>query len=89
MLTLVDRANGFVIHKVTAKKGKVVAYQTMPEGVYDAEQGKRYAFLDEARHAIGADVGKRKAEVELTKPKAEHPQNQKGYRADSQRKAKK
>lgn len=79
MLTIIDRANGHVIQKVTKPNGNLIRFQFMPEnGMGDTEQVKVASTLTEARNAIGHHIV---AKVELTKPKAEYPQNQPGYKA--------
>lgn len=87
MITVVDRANGHVIQKVTnTHTGKLLRYQTVPDGVYDASQSKEYPTLVEARDSIGHRLV---GTVKLTRPKFACPQNMPGYRADSKAKAKK
>lgn len=79
MLMIVDRANGQIIQKVLNHKGKFLRYQHMPEaGIGDTSQVGVASTLTEARNAIGHRIV---ATVELTKPKAEYPQNQPGYKA--------
>lgn len=82
MLTVVDRFEGKVIQKVTTPKGEILRYQTLPEKVEgwlaDASLVTMHQSLNAARQHIGHAISKK---VELTKPKMENPQNQKGYKA--------
>lgn len=81
MLRTVDKINGADIQKVTTPKGKCLGYQAV-KTVGDADGVQRFANLTAARLALGGHTVKT---VKLTTPKSECPQNQKGYRADSQK----
>jgi len=85
MLQQIDRCNGFIIHKVVTPNGRVLGFQTVPEGQNGADVVSRFPNLTAARKAVGFGLGFTTKKVELTKPKSEYPQNQPGYRADSQR----
>lgn len=78
MLTIVDRHNGVIIHKVTTPRGKFLRYQTMPEGTYDTSKAGTFKTLTEARESIGHKIV---AKVELTAPKSSYAQNTSGYKA--------
>ena len=86
MLRTIDRFNGFVIQKVTKPNGQLLRYQTgLETAIGTSGAFTPHPHLTDARTAIG--MPKPKGEV-TNLPKASNPQNQKGYRADNQRKAK-
>ena len=86
MLRIIDKHNGFVIQKITKPNGALIAYQTgLETAIGTAGDFKRHTTLETARQAIGAPKPQNSV---TTLPKALCPHNQKGYRADSQRKAK-
>ena len=79
MLTTVDRANGFIIQKVTTPKGKFLRYQAVEEqNIGDATGIVEFPTLEAAREGIGHRIV---AKVNLTAPKASYSQNQPGYKA--------
>lgn len=62
MITIVDRGNGITIQKVTKPNGKLVRYQTVPEGTFDAEQVKVFVTLESARATISKTVSGKAAQ---------------------------
>lgn len=63
MITVVDRANGLTVQKVTKPSGKLIRYQVAPEKAGDAFAVKVFATLESARAAIGKTNGGKKQEV--------------------------
>ncbi len=54
MIRVVDKRNGFIIQKVVTPKGKVIGWQTVPQGMVngDASHVQVFATLQAAREAI-------------------------------------
>lgn len=63
MITVVDRANGLAVQKVTKPNGKLIRYQVTPEKAGDANAVKVFATLEAARDAIGKTTGGKKQEM--------------------------
>lgn len=86
MLRTIDKHNGHVIQKITKPNGATIGYQTgRIENIGQSGMWVRHTTLSDARKALGMP---KPATVSANIPKASLPHNQKGYRADNQRKAK-
>jgi hypothetical protein len=57
MITVVDKANGHVVQKVTKPDGKLVRYQLVPEIAGDSASVKVFATLTSARAALSGFIG--------------------------------
>lgn len=85
MLRTIEHHNGFALQKITTPQGKLINYQLIPESsIGDASKSQQFSTLTAARQAGGWPGHVKPAN--LTLPKAAYIQNQKGYRADNQRK---
>lgn len=86
MIRIIDRYQGQVIQKLTKPNGDLVCYQTKPEATIGTSEGTvRHPNLLSARKYLGIPMPK---SLDESIPKAHCIQNQKGYRADNQRKSK-
>ncbi len=57
MITVVDKANGMTVQKVTKPNGRLVRYQLVPAVAGDSASVKVFASLSAARAAIGKTNG--------------------------------
>lgn len=58
MITVVDRANGFVVQKVSKPNGETVRYQVcLEQHIGDSSQVLAYMSLAEARATLGKGKG--------------------------------
>ncbi len=57
MITVVDKANGHVVQKITKPNGKLVRYQLVPAAAGDSAAVRVFASLSAARAAIGKTNG--------------------------------
>lgn len=87
MLRTIDKYGDILIQKISSPKGSTIGYQAIHKDmVGNAAAVSRYKTLVDCRIALG--MPKPANSVMGNIPKAHCAQNQKGYRADNQRKAK-
>lgn len=88
MIRNIEVNNGVVIQKITRSDGSLIRYQTVAQSsLGDSMAVKTWDTLAAARAEAGWKPNLNTLPESLTKPRSAYVQNNKGYRADNQRRA--